>query len=222
MFQKVLIVEDHESMNYSMQRTLEDLGIPNDIRNHVYYCDDALGRIQKAIREDQPYELLITDLSFIEDSPKQAIKDGASLIKAAKAVQPNLKVMVFSSENRLAEAQILFDELQINAFVPKGRGDTQDLKLAIQAVFENKRYISVHLKKAINEKVYIFEPLDKAILSLLLKGIQQKDMQAHLIAMNVKPHGLSSTEKRLKAMREALDLHNNEQLIAYCKDRRII
>lgn len=112
--------------------------------------------------------------------------------------------------------------MQINAFVPKGRGDTQDLKLAIQAVFENKRYISVHLKKAINEKVYIFEPLDKAILSLLLKGIQQKDMQAHLIAMNVKPHGLSSTEKRLKTMREALDLHSNEQLIAYCKDRRII
>jgi hypothetical protein len=40
--------------------------------------------------------------------------------------------------------------------------------------------------------------------------------------MNVKPNGLSSIEKRLKTIRETLDLHSNEQLIAYCKDHRII
>lgn len=222
MFRKILIVEDHQGMNYSMQRTIEDLGIPNDSRNNVYYCDDALGRIQKAIREDQPYELIITDLSFVEDFSKQSIKDGLALIKAARTVQPDLKVMVFSSENRLSEAQILFDELQIDAFVPKGRGDSQDLKLAIQAVFENKKYISVHLKKAIHEKIYFFEPLDKAILNLLAKGIQQKEMQSHLAALNIKPNGLSSIEKRLKIIKEALDIYSNEQLIAYCKDRKII
>ena len=222
MFQKVLIVEDHQSANYSMQRTLEDLSIPNDIRNSVYYCDDALARIKKAIKEDQPYELLITDLSFVEDFPKQTIKDGVALIKAVKELQPDLKVMVFSTENRLSEAQVLFDELRIDAFVPKGRGDTQDLKLAIQTVYENKKYISVHLKKAINEKVYFFDALDKAILNLLIKGIPQKQMQAHLIAMDIKPNGLSSTEKRLKTIREALELQSNEQLIAYCKDIGII
>lgn len=222
MFQKVLIVEDHQGMNYSMQRTLEDLGIPNDSRNSVYYCDDALSRIQKAIREQQPYELLITDLSFAEDDREQVIKDGKALITAVKTVQPNLKVMVFSSEGRLAEAQKLFNELQIDAYVPKGRGDTQDLKSAIQTVFENRKYISVNLKKAINERTYTFEPLDKAIISLLAQGIQQKDMQPHLEAMNMKPNGLSSTEKRLKTIREALNIFSNEQLIAYCKDRQII
>jgi len=222
MFQKVLIVEDHQSMNYSMQRTLEDLGIPNDIRNSVYYCDDALARIKKAINEDRPYELLITDLSFVEDFPKQALKDGKALIKAAKGIQPDLKVVVFSSEGRLPEAQILFEELQIDGFVPKGRGDTQDLILAIQTVYENRKYISVHLKKTINEKVYFFDVLDKAILNLLIKGIPQKQMKAHLVAMDIKPNGLSSTEKRLKTIREALDLQSNEQLIAYCKDLGII
>jgi len=155
MFQKVLIVEDHQSANYSMQRTLEDLSIPNDIRNSVYYCDDALARIKKAIKEDQPYELLITDLSFVEDFPKQTIKDGVALIKAVKELQPDLKVMVFSTENRLSEAQVLFDELRIDAFVPKGRGDTQDLKLAIQTVYENKKYISVHLKKATRKFIFL-------------------------------------------------------------------
>jgi len=47
-------------------------------------------------------------------------------------------------------------------------------------------------------------------------------MQAHLIAMDIKPNGLSSTEKRLKTIREALELQSNEQLIAYCKDIGII
>ena len=57
MFKKILIAEDHESINISVQKTLEDLNIP--IVDYVYYCDDAIGKIQKALREKQPYDLLI-------------------------------------------------------------------------------------------------------------------------------------------------------------------
>ncbi|MBB6236948.1 DNA-binding NarL/FixJ family response regulator [Pedobacter sp. AK013] len=222
MFQKVLIAEDHEGMNYSMQVTLENLGIEHDFKNYVFYCDDALSRIHKAKSENKPYELLITDLSFNEDFPKQQITDGARLIKAVKEVQPEIKILVFSSEGRLSEAQILFESLNIDGFVPKGRGDVKDLKSAIQAIFDNKKYISANLKKTINEKVYDFEKLDIAILTLLAKGISQKMMQAHLQEMGIKPNSLSSIEKQLKKMREALEFQNNPQLIAYCIDRKII
>ncbi len=222
MFQKVLIAEDHEGMNYSMQVTLENLGIKHDIKNYVFYCDDALSRIRKAQSENNPYELLITDLSFNEDFPKQQIKDGAQLIKAVKEVQPEIKVLVFSSEGRLSEAQILFESLNIDGFVPKGRGDVKDLKSAIQVIFDNKKYVSPNLKKTINEKVYNFEQLDIAILTLLAKGVSQKMMQEHLEDMDIKPNSLSSIEKQLKKMREALEFQNNPQLIAYCIDRKII
>jgi DNA-binding NarL/FixJ family response regulator len=222
MFQKVLIAEDHEGMNYSMQVTLENLGIKHDIKNYVFYCDDALSRIRKAQSENNPYELLITDLSFNEDFPKQQIKDGAQLIKAVKEVQPKIKVLVFSSEGRLSEAQNLFESLNIDGFVPKGRGDVKDLKSAIQVIFDNKKYVSPNLKKTINEKVYNFEQLDIAILTLLAKGVSQKMMQEHLEDMDIKPNSLSSIEKQLKKMREALEFQNNPQLIAYCIDRKII
>jgi len=222
MFQKVLIVEDHESMTYSLQKTLEDLGINKDIKNYVYYCDDALSRIQKAQQDKQPYNLLITDLSFDEVLPKQKISGGAELIKIVKGLQPDLKILVFSSENRLSEAQILFEDFNIDGFVPKGRGDVRDLKSAIQAIFDNKKYISANLKKDTDDRNYDFEKLDIAILKLLADGTPQKNMPDCLAAMNIKPNSLSSIEKQLNKMREALHFQNNTQLIAYCKDRKII
>ncbi|MDR6085665.1 DNA-binding response OmpR family regulator [Chryseobacterium sp. SORGH_AS909] len=65
MFKKILIAEDHESANISVQRTLEELNISKV--DYAYYCDDALGKIQKSIREKEPYDLMITDLEYEED-----------------------------------------------------------------------------------------------------------------------------------------------------------
>jgi two-component system capsular synthesis response regulator RcsB len=55
MFKKVLIAEDHESASISVQKTLADLNVAHDIKNNVYYCDDALNRIKKALRDQEPY-----------------------------------------------------------------------------------------------------------------------------------------------------------------------
>lgn len=61
MFTKILIAEDHESSNFSVQKILEELQVP-DV-DHVYYCDDAFSHLKKSL-DSKPYELLITDLSF--------------------------------------------------------------------------------------------------------------------------------------------------------------
>ena len=223
MFKKVLIAEDHEIANFSVQKTLADLGITHDLRNYVYYCDDALMRIQKALNENQPYELLITDLSFEDDYTEQKISKGTELIKVAKQLQPDLKVLVFSIENRTSVAQSLIKELNIDAYVPKARRDAQDLKLAIEAVYQNKKYISPNLKRTTAERNdYHFTDFDKTILHLLSQGILQKDIPFHLQQKNIKPSGLSSVEKRLNLIKEVLEFSNNEQLIAYCKDIKVI
>ena len=95
MIKKVLIAEDQESANISVQKTLEQLGIIEI--DYVFYCDDALLRITRAARAGNSYDLLITDLSFEEDDQKQNIPTGTELILAARAVQPDLKVLVFSA-----------------------------------------------------------------------------------------------------------------------------
>ena len=89
MFKKVLIADDCDSTNISVQKTLTDLSIIFDSRDHVTYCDAALSRLQKALTNGEPYDLLITDLSFNNDIP-QVLEDGTDLIRAAQKVQPGL------------------------------------------------------------------------------------------------------------------------------------
>ncbi|MCX2574065.1 DNA-binding response regulator [Pedobacter sandarakinus] len=221
MFKKVLIAEDHESINISVQKTLQDLGIPHDPRNYVFYCDDALLRIKKAIVDQQPYELLITDLSFEEDLAGQQINTGQELIKAAREIQPEIKVLVFSVDKRNSVATALMKTLGIDAYVPKARRDSQDLKLAIEAIAKGKKYLSPNLKRTETGKDYDFIPIDIAIITLLAEGKSQKEIPAHFQGIGI-TYSLSSIEKRLKAIKETLEFTKNEQLVAYCKDIKLI
>lgn len=221
MFKRVLIVEDHESANISVQKTLADLGIT--LTEYTYYCDDALMLIKKSINNDQPFDLLITDLSFEEDHRVQKVSGGIALINAIKEVQPNLKVVVFSSENRVGVIDSLFKEQGINAYVRKARHDAKNLKLALEAICKGKIYISEDIKQTLKQKnAYEFTDFDVTIISLLSQGILQKDIPLYLKQNEIKPSGLSSVEKRLNLMKEGLEFSKNEQLVAYCKDFGII
>nr|WP_158798153.1 response regulator [Pedobacter sp. L105] len=221
MFRKVLIAEDHESSNISVRITLEDLGIIDT--DYVFYCDDALTRILKAVKNDDPYDLLITDLSFEEDHQKQKISGGIELIKACKNVQSNLKVIVFSAENKQSKIHSLFKDLDINGYVRKARNDAKDLKMAVDRVYKGNKYISIDLKQAVKDKnSHEFTTYDITIISLLSKGILQKEIPSYLQENNIKPSGLSSVEKRFNLIREVFGFSNNEQLIVYCKDMGII
>src|ERR1700759_1290584 len=98
MFERVLIAEDHQSVNRWVLQTLEKQGA-GYIRQ-AHYCDDALKLLEIAWHEGSPFDLLITDLSFREDRPGQKLAGGADLIAAARKLQPSLKVLVFSAEEK--------------------------------------------------------------------------------------------------------------------------
>ena len=220
MFGKILIAEDHESSNFSVQKVLNDLKIPNV--DHVYYCDDAFSYVKKSA-DSSPYQVLITDLSFEEDHRKQLIKNGRELIKACRDIDPELKVIVFSAEHRLGVIDLLFSELKINAFVRKARLDSKELKKAIEAVYQNETYISHDLKLPVKSMNTLeFSNYDIVLLRLLSEGILQKNIPQILQEKDIYPNSLSSIEKRMNAMKLALTVKNNEQLIAYCKDLGII
>ncbi|PZU86519.1 MAG: response regulator [Chryseobacterium sp.] len=221
MFTKILIAEDYESSNISVQKTLEDLKIPAP--KYVNYCDDALSRIKMSLQENNPFELLITDLSFDEDHREQNLKNGQQLISAVRELQPNLKVIVFSVEKKEVIIEKLFTEQKINGFVKKGREDVKDLKKAIRAVYNNEKYISYDLKTNSPERnSFEFSEYDTLLVSLLANGILLKNIPDHLKENNIKPSSMSAVEKRLKDIKESLDINSNEQLIAFCKDFGII
>lgn len=221
MIKKVLIAEDHESANISVQKTLEELGMAQT--DYVYYCDDALARIQKGVQDDQSYDLLITDLYFEEDARAQKISSGLLLIPAVRQVQPDLKIIVFSAENKPSVIETLFEQSDIDGYVRKARNDAKELKAAIETVAKNQPYFPRHLTQRIRQKnVYDFTEYDITIISLLANGMRQKDIPAYLLENQITPSGLSSIEKRLNYIKEALEFTKNEQLIAFCKDMGII
>ncbi|MGD1320364.1 response regulator [Chryseobacterium sp. 2R14A] len=221
MFKKVLISEDHESINISVQKTLEELNITNF--DYVYYCDDALAKAQKAIREKQPYDLLITDLYYEEDHLPQKLKDCRELILAIRKEQPDLKIIVFSAEHKSGIIDSLFTDYGINGYVRKARHDSKELKKAIFSVYNNENHLSLDLKQDIKQlNNYEFTTYDITLVSLLAQGVLQKNIPVFLQNNNIKPNSLSSIEKKINMLKEEFGVGNNEQLVAFCKDLGII
>lgn len=221
MIDSVLIAEDHESTNISIQKTLEDLQVADS--DYAYYCDDALAKIKTAIQLDRPYDLLITDLYFEEDGQAQQLSGGIDLVNAARLLQPDLKVLVFSAENRPAILEILYRELQVDGYVRKARNDAKELLLAIKEIAQNKRYFPRHISQLIRQKnSHDFTEFDITIISLLANGVPQKNIPSHLEERQIRPSGLSSIEKRLNHIKSVLGFSKNEQLVAFCKDMGII
>ena len=221
MIRKILIAEDHENANISLQKTLTDLAIQDvDI---VYYCDDALRKIEKQYQANNSYDLLITDLHFEPDHRAQQLNSGVELIGAAKKIQPDLKILVFSAERKPATIQMLLQTHEIDGYVPKARHDADELKTAIGKINKNERHLpdqfSVNIRR---QHLHEFSEYDRTIIALLANGVLQKNIPSYLRQHGIQPAGLSSVEKRLNLIRETLKFQKNEQLVIFCKDMGII
>lgn len=220
MIRKVLIAEDHESANISVRTTLDLLGV-KDV-DHAYYCDDALIKITNAKKFGDPYDLLICDLHFDSDDRPQNITSGAKLIPAAREIQPELKVLVFSAENKPAVIDSLFKNQFIDGYVRKARNDAKELQLAFEKISRNQQHYPKHLADLIKHRYsYEFSDVDVTIISLLAQGVPQKNIPERLREYQIKA-SLSTVEKKLRQMKEVFEFSKNEQLIVFCKDMNII
>lgn len=221
MIQKVLIAEDHQIANISLQKTLTELGI-TDI-DVVDYCDDAFQKIEKSHRNGNSFDLLITDLHFETDHRVQKIAGGMALVDEVRKVQPDLKILVFSAEGNPGIINLLFSKHEIDGYVRKARRDAEELKDAITQIAENKKYIPAHFTSAIRKQnAYQFTEYDVTLISLLASGMAQKNIPFYLEENNISPSGLSSVEKRLKNIRSALKKETNQQLVLFCREIGII
>ena len=98
MFKKVLIAEDFQDTNQGISEMLrEKMQIP--FLQDELYCDKAYNRLKYALNEDKPFELLITDLFFKSDHVQRKLTSGLELIRAARRIQPELRVIVNSMED---------------------------------------------------------------------------------------------------------------------------
>lgn len=221
MIDKVIIAEDHETANLSVQKTMEELRIPQI--DYAFYCDDALSKIVVARQKGQPYDLLITDLYFEDDGTFQKIAGGFDLIRSVREVQPDIMILIFSAEHRPATIDLLFKNYQVDAYVRKARNDAKELKAAFDALSKNQQYYPRTLANLVQQSnSYEFTEFDINIIKLLAQGYQQNEIPGYLLQRNIKPSSLSMIEKRLKQIRDELSFTKNEQLVLFCKEAGIL
>ena len=222
MFNKVLVAEDLDSISITVEQALAELSVPEI--HHAKYCDDALLKVKKALLEEAPYDLLISDLSFKTDHRETQLTSGDELIAAVKKVQPTIKTVVFSIEDKSFRIKSLFNDLGINAFVAKGRNSIPELKKAILGVFENdSKILSQELAHTLRDKSLIeIENYDILLLKSLSGGLTLEEIAVDFKNTGVIPNGSSSIEKRINKLKIFFKANNNVHLIAIAKDLGLV
>jgi two-component system capsular synthesis response regulator RcsB len=222
MFKKVLIAEDIDTINNALGQILNEFGIIKI--DHVKYCDDALLKVKKALADNEPYDLFISDLSFEADYRAVQIKTGDEAIAKIRALQPKLKIIVYSVEDKSFRIKKLFVEYKINGYIHKGRKSIDQFKYAIQYINDsNVTYISPEMEYIFNDKTNKeIDDFDILLIKQLSIGITQEEMEAHFKELGITPNSKSTIEKRISKLKDYFKVKNSVHLIAIAKDLGIV
>ncbi len=218
MFKKILITEDLGSINHGIANILyERTGVENI--QQAQYCDEGYLRFRRAYKDKKPFDLMITDLSFKESHRDREMSSGVELIEAARALQPDIKVIVYSMEDRPGKVKSFFTDQHINAYVCKGRKGLNELVQSVTEVYRGNSYLSPQLENAMS-KTNVFELQDYDILLLkhLSDGLTQEEIREYFRKNRISPNSISSIEKRLNKLKYNFKAKNAIHLVAMTKD----
>lgn len=222
MFTKVLIADDIDFNDVGAAQILNDLEVKEV--QYAKYCDEALLKIKRAHLDRAPFQLLICDLSFKTDHQVNKLNSGEELIQAVKQLFPDIKIIVFSIEDRSHKIKLLFDELAIDGYVLKGRNTIYDLKIAVQKAYKNESdNLSPELLYILQDKsTSEINPYDILLIEKLSVGISQENMELEFKKEGITPNSKSSIEKHINKLKIYFKANNTTHLVAIAKDLGII
>lgn len=217
MFEKILIAENFSNDNFAVKKIVEELNIPHI--DQANYCDDAISKIRKSFSNNLPYGLLITDLTF-DSNQEHVITCGEELIKVAKEEFPDLKIIVFSIEDRQPIINSFFEKYNIDAFITKGAESAKELKKAIEDVYENKIYL--YSNKSQKGGLFEFTNNDLELVRLLSVGMNVPEISVKFKTEKVYPNSESYLNKRLVSIRQHAGAATTLHLLTLFSDWNLI
>lgn len=218
---KVLIVEDIDSISLGVQKVIQNYKDAEIV--YAKYCDDAFLKFKKATIENQPFDLIITDLSFKTDYKEIILKNGDDLIEAVRKLDKTIPIIVYSIEDKTFIIKNLFEIFKINGYVLKGRNSTSELLDAIKNCLNRGQFISAELSHVIQKRNTIeIDDYDILLLQKLAKGLSQPEISKELENENVFPTSISAIEKRINKLKIQFQAKNTIQLMVLVKDFGIL
>lgn len=220
MFKKILVAEDIDSINMGLISALKQFKSVEV--QHTKYCDEALLKIKRAKLDGVPFDLLITDLSFKADHRIVAIPSGEELAEEARKIQPDIKIIIYSVEDRPVKIKSLYEKHNINGYVSKGRNSTSELLQAIRTISEGERYLPQQIHPLKDNMPFEIEVYDIELLKCLSKGLLQEEISAEFKNKGYSSSSRSSIEKRLNKLRAYFNAKNATHLVSITKDMGLI
>ena len=167
---------------------------------------------------------LISDLSFKTNHREVKIANGDELVQKVRALQPDIKIIAYSVEDKNYRIKSLFDHAEIDAFVLKGLNSIEELKKAIHITStSDQKFISPEVASALQEKNnFEIDDLDIQILKHLSSGTPQDEIIQIFKDLGIKPNSKSAMEKRLSKLKDFFKANNTVQLVFIAKDMGII
>ena len=213
MFKKILIAEDFQDTNKGIANTLENKLQAEHIQEELY-CDNAFNRIKVAYNNGDPFDLLVTDLSFQEGPVERRLKSGKDLIRAIRQVDSNIKIIVNSMVDNPMEINSLFKDYKINGYVCKGRNSLNELVMAIQETLQNRTYVSPQINLNTTNQVLELDSYDLFILQNLSEGLTKKEISQKLKDEKISPSSESTIDKKVGRLFDKFGAKNTHHLIA--------
>ncbi|MDR6969300.1 DNA-binding NarL/FixJ family response regulator [Flavobacterium arsenatis] len=222
MFKKILIAEDIDSTGFGLITVLEKLHHAEIV--HAKYCDDALLKIRKANLDGLPFGLLITDLSFEADHRQTILANGEDLIKAVKEHQPSLKIIAYSIEERTYKIKYLLEDLDIDAFVWKGRESSGEVVRAISTIFKGgEKYLSPRFNHILHPTTLLeIGDYDIQLIKFLSEGLTVAEIGERFKDEGKSAKSSSSIEKHISKLKLYFKAKNSIHLISIAKDLGLV
>jgi DNA-binding NarL/FixJ family response regulator len=213
MFKKILIAEDFQDTNTGIANTLSNKLNISGIQEELY-CDKAYNRLKFAHLNNEPFELLITDLHFKESHISRKLSSGKELINAVKLIQPSIKIIVNSMEDNPSKIRMLFEEQKIDGYVCKGRHSLDELAAALVDIHLNKTYVSPQINLTATDNLVELDDFDIIVLKELAEGLSKKEIAIKFKKYNITPSSESTIDKRVSKLFDNFGAKNTTQLIA--------
>lgn len=222
MFKKILIAEDIDSIGLGLSAILEKLHHAEIV--HTKYCDEAILKIRKARLDDAPFDLLITDLSFEMDHRATRLPNGEDLIKAVKEHQPGLKIVVYSIEDRNYRIKYLLEDLQVDAYVWKGRESSGEVIRALGTIYESeKKYLSPRFSHIMQPASLLeIEEYDIQLIKHLSEGLLVNEICDVFKSQGKAAKSSSSVEKHISKLKIYFKAKNTIHLVSIAKDLGLV